>query len=254
VTRESWRRFAEFLPEMRRPWIAALVWGDLVLAWALALALGTAASRALPLGAVLVQSGFVLWAAAWMRGFWRRRSAYRERYGAEAYRYLFFRFLLPAVVGAVSALCFPALVAGDRLLPRLLAWALAAYLLASMLLLELRGREVFWDLALRAFVYSVFPERGRILTSGLFAWLGHPVYSAAMRFAFALAALRNNGPAFLCAALVAAGLWLWSRQEEEALREVEPSYGEYRERVPAFFVPQALRFWRFLVTGSGRAG
>ena len=252
VARESWRRFGEFVPEMRRPGSAALVWSGIGLACVLALALGGAVSRALPLGPLLVQGTFGVWAAAWMRGFWSRRAAYRERYGALAYRELFFRFLVPAVVGAVSALCFPALVGGERLAPPLLAHGLAAYLFVSMLLLELRGRAVFWDFTLRAFVYSVFPERGRLLTSGIFHWLRHPVYSAAMRFAFGLAALRNNALALACAGLTALGLWLWARMEERDLEEREPSYAEYQRRVPAFFVAHPLRLWRFLATGRDR--
>jgi hypothetical protein len=62
-----------------------------------------------------------------------------------AYRELFFRFLVPAIVGTVAALCFPVLVGGERLLPPVVAWGFATYLLGSALLLEVRGKEVFWD-------------------------------------------------------------------------------------------------------------
>jgi protein-S-isoprenylcysteine O-methyltransferase Ste14 len=98
----------------------------------------------------------------------------------------------------------------------------------------------------------VFPERGQLLTSGILRWLRHPVYSAAMRFAFGLAALRNNSLALLCAAITAMGLWLWARMEERDLEEFEPSYAEYRKSVPAFFVARPARFWSFLLTGRDR--
>jgi protein-S-isoprenylcysteine O-methyltransferase Ste14 len=71
-----------------------------------------------------------------------------------------------------------------------------------------------------------------------------------MRFTFALALLRNNAPALLCAAIATVGLWLWSRVEERDLPALDADYAEYRRRVPAFFVPRPVRFWRYLLTGK----
>jgi len=248
---ESWRRFAEFVPELRRPRYAALVLGGATLACAGALVAGVTVAAALPYGALLVQSFYVLWAGAWMyAGFWLHRAAYRERYGASAYRHLFFRFIIPAVGGAGAALNFPLLVGGPQSLPPPVAYVIAGYLLVTAGLIEIRGKELFWNIDLRAFVYSVFPERGAVLTSGIFQWLRHPVYSTAVRFAFGVALVRNNLQAVLCAALIAAGLWLWAGIEERELERGDPRYADYRRRVPAFFVLPPLRFWRYLLTGK----
>jgi len=248
---ESWRRFTEVLPQMRRPWWAVLVWGGAVFVCGLGLLLGWLVARGLRYGPLLVEGVFVLSSIALMfAGFRHHRPAYRQRYGKLAYRQLFLRFLLPALVTGLAAGCFPLLVAGRPALPSVIAYAAIAYLLLSMRLLELRGKEIVWDVELRAFVYSVFPERGRVLTAGIFQWLRHPVYSGMMRAVFALALLRNNWSAFLCAACSAAGLWLWARAEERDLEQQDAAYAAYRRRVPAFFAMRPVRFWRFLATGD----
>ena len=246
---ESWRRWVEFVPELRRPWCAVAVGAGVVLGVLFFLAAGHLAARALPFGAVLAQAGFVLWGGLWMAAFWRRRADYRRRYGTLAYRELFFRFLMPAMVSGVAALCFPLLVGGERLLPSVVASGFSVYLLVTALLIELRGREVFWNIDLRGFVYSVFPERGQILTAGIFGRLRHPVYSAFVRFVFGEALIRNNLSAVLCAGVGAIGIWLLAREEERDLERYQAGYVAYRRGVPAFFVARPMRFWRFLIAG-----
>jgi protein-S-isoprenylcysteine O-methyltransferase Ste14 len=254
ILRESWLRWAEYLPDIQRPWRAARIAGLVALTCGLLLAGGYLVDQAVPYGGVAVHAGFWLWAGAWMRGgFWPRREEYRRRFGMLAYRQLCVRFLLPAVLGGLPALFFPVLVGGEPLLPPWLAYAAAGYLLITSLLLAARGPELFlrWDL--RAFVYSVFPKEGQVLFSGVFTWLRHPVYSAFVRWSFALALVRNNAGALACAGLTAVGLWLWSRVEERELVERDASYESYRRRVPALAViwPVPLvRFWRFLATGA----
>jgi protein-S-isoprenylcysteine O-methyltransferase Ste14 len=246
---ESWRRFREFVPDLQQSWCALVSGGGVAFSLVLFLAVGRLVARALPLGALIAQGSFVAWGGLWMRGFWRRRADYRRRYGALAYRELFFRFLLPAMVGGLAALCFPLLVGGERLLPSVIAYAPAAYLAATAQLLELRGKEVFWNIDFRSFVYNVFPERRHLITTGIFHWLRHPVYSAFVRFVFALALIRNNLPAVVCAGFGAAAIWLLARAEEAELERLDPDYANYREHVPALFASRPVRFWRFLLTG-----
>jgi protein-S-isoprenylcysteine O-methyltransferase Ste14 len=166
---------------------------------------------------------------------------------------LFYRFLVPFFVGGGAAVYFPLLVDGQRFLPPVIAYGLAAYLLLSVQLIEARGKEIFWDIEWRPFVYNVFPERGRVVTGGIFHWLRHPVYSAAMRTAIALALLRNNLPALLCAVLVAGGVGIWGTIEESELAAKDSGYAAYRQRTAAFFVVRPARFWRFLLTGAEQA-
>ena len=249
TVRQSWRRLVTFVPELRQPGLVALVGALIVLGTVAALVVGSRAPRRAPYAAVLVQGALGLWAAGWFAGFWRQRAAYRQRYGADAYRFLFFRFLLPGLVGGLAVLWLPLFVGGTPLLPPAVAYGAAAYLLLSATLLERRGPEIYWSWDIRAFVYSVFPERGPVLTSGVFRWLRHPVYSAFVRTVLGFALLRNNLPALLCAALLVPGIWLLGRTEERDLMQSHPGYGAYRARVPPWFSTRPIRFWRFLLTG-----
>ncbi len=252
IFRDSWLRLGAVLPEMQRRWFGAQLLGGVAIATSTCLLLGVRAARALPCGALLVEGVFVLGTGLCMyAGFWRHRAMYRERYGMQAYRQLFFRFLVPFLISASAALYFPLLADGRRFLSPLIANSLAAYLLISMQLIEFRGAPIFWDFEWRAFVYNVFPERGRIVTAGIFQWLRHPVYSAGMRFSLALALLRNNWSAMLCAILFNAALCCWAGVEERDLERKDVAYARYRKRVPAFFVTRPVRFWTFLLTGKG---
>ena len=121
-----------------------------------------------------------------------------------------------------------------------------------MQLIERQGVEIFWDIEWRAFVYNVFPERGRVVTAGIFGWLRHPVYSAAIRSALGLALIRNNLPALLCAALVGMGVWVLGTVEERELVKRDHEYAAYRRVVPAFFSTHPVRFWHYLLRGEDR--
>lgn len=85
------------------------------------------------------------------------------------------------------------------------------------------------------------------MTSGIFEWLRHPVYAAGVRWVFALALLRDNAPALLCAGIVAIGFWRLAWLEERDLAESNAGYEEYRRRVSAFFPTHPVAFWRFLL-------
>ncbi len=249
---DSRARFGEVVPEMRRPWCAALIWGGTSVGSIACLWFGSVAAQHMPHGAIFVEAALLLWAGAWMfLGFWRHRVTYRERYGSDAYRHLFFRFLIPFMVGGIAAVCFPAFVGGPALLQPVIAYSAAAYWLVTTALLETRGREIFWDMEWRGFVYNVFPERGRVVTAGIFGWLRHPVYSAAVRLALGLGLMRNNLSAVMCAGLVAIGVWVLGSVEERGLVRHDSGYGVYRRAVPAFFSSHPVRFWQYLVTGRG---
>ncbi len=223
-----------------------LFWGAATLATVACLLFGAAAAESL--GAVVVQAGFLLWAGAWMfLGFWRHRIGYRERYGPLAYRQLFFRFLIPFLVVGGAAVIFPLFVGGPSFLPPAIAYGIAAYCLLTVKLIERRGIEIFWDMEWRAFVYNVFPERGRVVTAGIFGWLRHPVYSAAIRSAFGCALIRNNLAALVCAAFLGVGVSVLAALEERELMQRNREYATYRKAVPAFFSTHPIRFWRYLL-------
>ena len=77
-------------------------------------------------------------------------------------------------------------------------------------------------------------ENHRILDSGPFAIVRHPIYSAIIAAAFLLALDLGTVPALLGAVLFALAFWLKARLEESFLRqELGPeTYDSYRRRVP----------------------
>src|SRR5688500_10097572 len=80
-------------------------------------------------------------------------------------------------------------------------------------------------------------EGGRLIASGPYGFVRHPIYSAGLLF-FAGYALATSPTAFV--PLVALAL-LWRNKaalEEELLAEKYPDYRDYRARVPGAFVPR----------------
>jgi protein-S-isoprenylcysteine O-methyltransferase Ste14 len=80
-------------------------------------------------------------------------------------------------------------------------------------------------------------EGGRLIDSGPYGFVRHPIYSAGLLF-FAGYALATSPTAFV--PLVALAL-LWRNKaalEEELLAEKYPDYRDYRARVPGAFVPR----------------
>ena len=253
VARESWTRLAGYVPEIGRLGFLT-VWAALVVVTGLGLfAAGAWLARRFPYGGLGAQAACVAWTAAWAYGgFWRGRAEYRARYGENAYRILWLRFVGPALAGVFAASLMPlAAVSGPRL-PRPLSLSLAAYLFATAQLVTVRGGDLFWTFDLRAFVYSVFPERGAWVSSPLFRRLRHPIYSAAVRWILGLAVVRGNAEAVGCGLMLAAAFWLWSRAEENDMIARYPHYRDYMRSVPALFVvsPRGyVDFARYLLTG-----
>jgi protein-S-isoprenylcysteine O-methyltransferase Ste14 len=74
----------------------------------------------------------------------------------------------------------------------------------------------------------------RIVDSGPYAWVRHPIYTGLIAAIVATAAAQATWTGCAGAALVAFGLWLKARVEERFLTEElgADAYGAYRRRVP----------------------
>jgi protein-S-isoprenylcysteine O-methyltransferase Ste14 len=80
-------------------------------------------------------------------------------------------------------------------------------------------------------------EGGKLIDTGPYAYVRHPIYGAGLHF-FAGYALATSPAAFV--PLVALAV-LWRNKaalEEELLERHYPGYRDYRERVPGGFVPR----------------
>jgi len=77
-------------------------------------------------------------------------------------------------------------------------------------------------------------EDHRVVDTGPYAWVRHPIYTGLIAAIFATAVAEGTASALAGAALVASGLWLKARTEERFL-VVElgvDAYGAYCRRVP----------------------
>jgi protein-S-isoprenylcysteine O-methyltransferase Ste14 len=84
-------------------------------------------------------------------------------------------------------------------------------------------------------------EEHRIIDTGPYALVRHPIYTGILLSAWATAAAHGSEQAFLGAALMTLGFYLKARREEKLLiAELGPSYEAYRRRVP-MLVPGIAR-------------
>ena len=74
-------------------------------------------------------------------------------------------------------------------------------------------------------------EGHRVIASGPFALVRHPIYTGLIVAVIAMAVLQARGLAFVGAALFAFGFILKARVEERFLAEQLPEYPAYRDRV-----------------------
>jgi protein-S-isoprenylcysteine O-methyltransferase Ste14 len=74
----------------------------------------------------------------------------------------------------------------------------------------------------------------QLVTTGIFAWIRHPIYSALMLLTFGTALERGDLIALIFSACLAVLLEFKSRREEIWLLEKFPGYAVYRARVKKF--------------------
>ena len=80
-------------------------------------------------------------------------------------------------------------------------------------------------------------EGGRLIETGPYAYVRHPIYSAGLLF-FLGYALATSPTALVPLAALAALWWNKAALEEKLLARRYPAYGEYRARVRGTFVPR----------------
>lgn len=75
---------------------------------------------------------------------------------------------------------------------------------------------------------------GMLVTSGPYGWIRHPMYSAFLLGAFALARTADAGTAWLVWWALALVLWFKSTLEERWMLAQHPGYAHYREQTQRF--------------------
>ncbi len=180
---------------------------------------------------------WIMWVASWLAAaFWSDRAAKRPGLGSE-----FVNRILTSM-GAV-------LLFGSRYVDQgaILLWrdtATASWVLVAVAALGF----VFcwWGRIHLGRLWSGFVTRKadhRIVDTGPYAIVRHPIYTGIILSVFATAALKGTGVGLLGAALMALGFWIKARLEERFLRQElgAEAYDSYRRRVPMLvpFGPKA---------------
>jgi len=75
---------------------------------------------------------------------------------------------------------------------------------------------------------------GTLITSGPYGWIRHPMYSAFLLGAWALAHTAGSEPAWLAWWALSLVLWFKSTLEERWLLAQHPGYAHYREQTKRF--------------------
>jgi protein-S-isoprenylcysteine O-methyltransferase Ste14 len=166
----------------------------------------------------------MIWAISWFAAaVWSRQTAARPSFAQEA------PYRIVTIAGAlllfgVEIRSFPHGwdISND------VAWLIVALIVAGFLF-------TWWARIHLGALWSgtiTRKEGHRIVETGPYAMVRHPIYTGILLAAFATAIARGRWEAVIGAALFALGCWIKARQEEKFLSEtLGPDYAAYRQRV-----------------------
>jgi len=179
---------------------------------------------------------WIVWLTSWVAAsFWsdraRKRAATLETWGYRA----------PMIAGGILLVPLAGLLLGEKPIWEVNytgMYALAALMLAGLML-------TWWARIYLGPMWSSViarKEDHKIIDTGPYAFVRHPIYSGLIIALVATAAAEGRLTALIGAALIILGVWLKARTEERfLLTELGPeSYDAYRRRVPMLipFLPR----------------
>jgi len=179
---------------------------------------------------------WIVWLTSWVAAsFWsdraRKRAATLETWGYRA----------PMIAGGILLAPLTGLLLGEKPIWEVNyagIYALAALMLAGLML-------TWWARIYLGPMWSSViarKEDHKIIDTGPYAFVRHPIYSGLIIALVATAAAEGRLTALIGAALIILGVWLKARTEERfLLTELGPeSYDAYRRRVPMLipFLPR----------------
>lgn len=177
--------------------------------------------------ATAIGVAWLVWLLSWLAAAaWSRRTIERASYARE------FPNRLITVIGA--GLLFMSLGTTRVLVPvhwpvsEAVGWALFACVLAGMAF-------AWWARLHLGSLWSGTVTRKadhRIVDSGPYGIVRHPIYTGILVSLYATAAQRGSVDPIIGAALMALGLWMKARLEESFLSRDLADYAGYRARVP----------------------
>jgi protein-S-isoprenylcysteine O-methyltransferase Ste14 len=85
----------------------------------------------------------------------------------------------------------------------------------------------------------VLKRNHKLIQSGPYRWVRHPLYSGMLLAILGSAITVNSRVAYLTVPVLLLGFWVKARKEEVLLEKHFPEYGHYRQKVKAF-IPSVL--------------
>ena len=166
------------------------------------------------------------WALSWfIAAIWSRQTAARASFAQEA------PYRIVTIIGVVMLFGF----VDFRDFPY--GWDVSEAVMWVMVALIVAGFAFAWWARLHlGTLWSGTITRKqdhRIVETGPYALVRHPIYTGLLLSGFATAVARGRWEALIGAFLFALGCWIKARQEERFLsEELGPEYAAYRQRVP----------------------
>jgi protein-S-isoprenylcysteine O-methyltransferase Ste14 len=183
-----------------------------------------------------VAAAFIVWDAwliSWLiAAVWASRAAKRPMFGAGMVHWTVTVIGLAILFDGWRAL--PAM--GYLPPPDVIAWAFVAVTVAGFVF-------AWWARLHLGTLWSgsvTLKQDHKVIDSGPYRLVRHPIYTGMILSAFATAAAIGSGTAVLGAVIMTIGLWVKARLEERFLRtELGEAYDAYRARTPML-----IPFWR----------
>lgn len=164
------------------------------------------------------------------------KAAVRQRLGPSADRYYRLAFNIFGFISLIPVLALPVLLPDRRLYSIPFPWDLPLLALQALALIGLAAgvKETgAWSFLGLEQLFEGRPANPTLVTSGLYRWVRHPLYSAGMLFIWASPVeTRNLFTLYLgfTAYLIIGAIF----EERKLLREYGSAYKTYREQTPMF--------------------
>jgi protein-S-isoprenylcysteine O-methyltransferase Ste14 len=165
----------------------------------------------------------------------RAKAAVRRVVGARSDRLYRFAYNLVGAVSLLPVLAIPILYPGQKVY--VVPWPWSGLMMAGQLaaagvvLLGLRQTDVWHFLGLRQLAQSDPPGPSRLVTSGLYRYVRHPLYTAGLAFLWLTPWMTTT----LLALYVGFSAYLYTGslfEERRLLAEFGEAYADYQRRVP----------------------
>jgi hypothetical protein len=184
----------------------------------------------------------------------KNAQKYREKYGECAYRYFFFRFIVPIFATGYALEIHPLLIKGEPLLPLWAALVMGVFLLLFRPLTLIHIKRAGFDNIGHGFgIYTIYPEEGPRIFSEIYSYIRHPMYLGSFCVALGFAFLRNSVIALATAFIFLVPILVEIRLEDhELIIRGGDNHRNYILSTGALFPRDIRGFFKLLFLGKGR--